>query len=501
MVIFSLAACVRPMDNDVVWRANSTQAAGLAEGAQSNSPAPTQKAFMAPTRRPNDPILTPTPDQPHQLPTRRSTEENYTVQRGDTLGKIAQLYGVDLNSIITANNISDPDLLKVGQTLTIPVPNPLPPGPDFKIIPDSELVYGPAAVGFDVQQFVASQKGYLANFSEEMEGNISNAAGIIIRVSQQYSVNPRLLLAVLEYRSGWVTHPDPDASSRDYPIGFINSAYKGLYMQLSWAANNLNRGYYLWKAGGVSGWILADGSLVPPATTINAGTAGIQHFFSLLDKQTEWVKDVMPAGLFATYQSLFGYPFDYAVEPLIPPGLQQPAMQLPFEKGAVWSFTGGPHGGWGSGSAWAAIDFAPPGDALGCVQNDAWVTAVVGGRILRAQNGEVIEDLDGDGFEQTGWVILYMHTETRDRVKIGTLVKPGDRIGHPSCEGGVSNGTHVHLARRYNGEWISADGSLPFQLDGWSSKGDGVEYDGWLVRGSQTVEAWDARRDENQISR
>ena len=51
---------------------------------------------------------------------------------------------------------------------------------------------------------------------------------------------------------------------------------------------------------------------------------------------------------------------------MIPEGLTQPELQLPFEVGDVWSYTSGPHGGWDSGSAWAALDFAPPGEALGC---------------------------------------------------------------------------------------------------------------------------------------
>ena len=37
------------------------------------------------------------------------------------------------------------------------------------------------------------------------------------------------------------------------------------------------------------------------------------------------------------------------------------------------------------------------------------------------------------------------------------------------------------LRRRYNGEWIPADGNLPFNLDGWVSSGNGVEYDGSLT--------------------
>jgi murein DD-endopeptidase MepM/ murein hydrolase activator NlpD len=129
------------------------------------------------------------------------------------------------------------------------------------------------------------------------------------------------------------------------------------------------------------------------------------------------------------------------------------------------------------------------------------VTAVADGPIVRARNGEVVQDLDGDGNEQTGWVVLYMHIHSTDRVQSGDRLRAGDRIGHPSCEGGVSNGTHVHLARRYNGEWIAADGSLPFDLDGWISAGLGPEYDGTMMRGDVRLEACGCRNDTNQIAR
>ncbi|MHB8933285.1 MAG: M23 family metallopeptidase, partial [Bellilinea sp.] len=189
------------------------------------------------------------------------------------------------------------------------------------------------------------------------------------------------------------------------------------------------------------------------------------------------------------------------LEPLVPDGITQPEMQLPFEVGKIWSFTGGPHAGWGDGSAWAAIDFAPPGGGYGCVLSDEWVTAVADGVIIRSELGVVIQDLDGDGLEQTGWTVLYLHIDSSERIPAGSVVKAGDRIGYPSCEGGVSNGTHVHLARRYNGEWISADGTLPFVLDGWVSQGTGVEYNGTLNRDGAVVEAWDRLVPQNQISR
>jgi len=123
------------------------------------------------------------------------------------------------------------------------------------------------------------------------------------------------------------------------------------------------------------------------------------------------------------------------------------------------------------------------------------------GQILRTGEGAVIQDLDGDGFEGTGWVIFYMHIERRERVEPGTTVKTGDRIGHPSCEGGVSDGTHVHLARKYNGEWIPADQDVPFVLDGWISRGQGNYYDGVLERNGQIIEAWADRDHENIIQR
>ncbi|MBP7227520.1 MAG: M23 family metallopeptidase, partial [Longilinea sp.] len=151
--------------------------------------------------------------------------------------------------------------------------------------------------------------------------------------------------------------------------------------------------------------------------------------------------------------------------------------------------------------AWAALDFAPPGEPQGCVVSENWVTAVADGVVTYAGDGVVILDLDGDGFEQTGWSIFYLHIDSYQRVKAGTRVRAGDRLGHPSCEGGVSKATHVHIARRYNGEWISADGALPFVMDGWVAQSAGVAYDGVLVRGEQVVEAWDRFLPENQIRR
>lgn len=498
LAIFLLAGCVRPWPGAATWQPPTFEPVFTQE-----IPTETLLPFLPPTRVPGSPILTPTPDALRVLPTLRSSLSVYVVQPNDTLGLIAQKYGVDLETLIKVNKLANPDRLVVGQSINIPPPEPQAPGPGFKIIPDSELVYGPASAGFNIEAFINQQGGYLSTYKEDVDNESYSGAGIITRIAKEYSVNPRLLIAVLEYKSGWVTHPYPAQDTIVYPMGYANEWKQGLYHQMAWAADNLNRGYYQWKINAVPSWVLADGSVVPISPLINAGTAGVQQLMSQLFGRQDWDYAVSEKGVFKTFSDLFGYPFDLAIEPLIPPDLQQPPMQLPFEPGKVWSFTGGPHAGWDEGSAWAAIDFAPPGDALGCVQSDEWVVAVAEGLIVRSEHGEVVEDLDGDGFEQTGWTVLYMHTETRDRVEVGKMLKAGDRIGHPSCEGGVADGTHTHLARRYNGEWIAADGPIPFNLEGWISSGDGTgtEYNGFLRRDGQVVEAWDSRKTENQIQR
>jgi LasA protease len=99
----------------------------------------------------------------------------------------------------------------------------------------------------------------------------------------------------------------------------------------------------------------------------------------------------------------------------------------------------------------------------------------------------VVQDLDADGHEQTGWVLVYLHVATKGRVAVGSMLNTNDRIGHPSCEGGKSTGTHVHVARKYNGEWILADGPIPYVLSGWVAAAGSEPYKGTLTKGDVTA--------------
>lgn len=498
------AACGRPAPTPS-WELVAPWHGWLPGPSPTPSPIPTATTDpltrLLPTLRPaGSPPITPTPDPLRAVPTPRTETVYYVVQPGDSLSGIAERYGIGPRQLQNANGLLNPNILPVGQTLEVPPPIVESPGPAAKIIPDSALVYGPASALFDLQAFVGTWASYLSSYHETIEDRRMSGAEIVQLVAQRYSVDPRLLLAILEDRGGWVRSSYISADALAYPLGFIKEGSEGLFSQLSWAADQVNHGFYRWRAGWAGPFVFADGRQVPAGPGLNAGTAGVESLYAALLPVESW-RTKMNGGFSSLYSELFGDPFELAVEPLVPPDLEQPTMSLPFEDGATWSFTGGPHSAWGAYAAWAALDFAPPGYALGCVVSNEWVTAVADGLILRAENGEVVEDLDGDGLEQTGWAVLYMHVESRDRVAAGTRVSQGDRLGHPSCEGGVSNGTHLHLARKYNGEWISADASLPFNLDGWVSAGLTYEYDGTLSRGGVVLEACGCRNEDNQVSR
>lgn len=439
----------------------------------------------------NTPII-PTPNPPRDIP---QLTDAYVVQSGDTLNQIAELYGTTAEVILSLNSLADPNVLEVGQTLQMPSTSART-GPDFKLIPDSELVFGPSASGFSVAEFIQDRQGFLNAYSEKVGTEIWSGVRIIESVALSYSVNPRLLLAILEYRSGWLDSLMPSELGLQYPMGLLNPGREGLYAQTLDMADALNQGYYGWKYRGFLSTTVGD-TRVFFAATLNPGTVGVQYALGRINALDRWQQDVSPTGFFQTYLSLFGDPFVRAVEPLVPADLSQPAFALPFAQGEEWVYTGGPHGAYNSGSAWSAVDFAPPkpSDDLVSLQGSCyisayWVTAIAPGVIARAGDGHVMLDLDGDGDEHTGWVIQYLHIDQSERVAPGTYVNTGDKIGHPSCEGGFSTGTHLHLSRRYNGEWIPVEctdcapgATAPsFVLSGWTMYGyTNQEYQGYMI--------------------
>jgi LasA protease len=417
----------------------------------------------------------------------------YYAQSGDWLPAVARRFGVEVNEITSPKILSEQGFLDAGTLLIIPdrLDKTIQYTPSLQVVPDSEVVFSATSAGFNIDQYVRDAGGYLATYREYLGTTAwTTGAREIERLAYENSVNPRLLLALLDYEARWVRGRPENQFRIDYPLGQENYRNRGLFAQMTWAVNQLSMGYYGWRMGELTYITFSDGVSLRIDPTLNAGTVAVMTLFSRHHSLNEWLR-IMDAnsGFPPFYRDMFGDPWarDEAIGRFFPPGFQQPGMSLPFEPGRTWSFTGGPHSAWGTNGPLAAIDFAPENDIPGCYVTESWVLAMAPGLVVRSGNGVVVVDMDGDGSEQTGWNIMYLHISNKDRVALGQWVDQNGLIGHASCEGGVSTGTHVHVARKYNGEWMLADGPIPFVMNGWRVVAGDKPYFGKLVNGDRIV--------------
>ncbi len=447
---------------------------------------------LAPT-----PVPAPTSGRPEYQP---GELVDYSAQNGDTLPALAAHFNTTVAQIMAANPIIPQDATTMPPGLPMKIPIYYLPlwGTAYQSIPDYTFVNGPAQIGFSTSAFVASTSGWLKNYRAYAGDAMRTGAEVVDYVATNYSVSPQLLLALLEYQTGALTQPEEPGGK--YILGFRRVNYEGAYLQLVLAANTLNNGYYSWRAGKLTEIELLDDTLFRPDPWQNAGSVALQYYFSRIYSGNKYYAAIGPDGLARVYQALFGNPWGHPVT-VLPGSLQQPAFRFPFPGGQAWTYTGGPHTGWGRGEPYSAVDFAPPAEHAGCVEakQENYAVAMADGLVVRSTVDGLALDLDGDGDERTGWVIFYLHLASATRAQLGTQLHAGDRIGYPSCEGGEVTGTHVHIARKYNGEWILADGPLAFNMNGWIAHNGAEAYQGTLTRGALTIRACECSNMQSQV--
>jgi hypothetical protein len=424
----------------------------------------------------------------------------YESQPGDTLAALAARFSTEAEEVAVyldppgewqplGEQSGGAGLLAPGLHLRLPAPAG-PFGPAERRLPDREVIFSAAAADFDAQAYLELQGGYLATFLErQVSGMPAPAGALTAQVALENSINPRLLLALLEVRCGCVRGPLAEGADPVYLLGVQGWKLNGLYRQLVWLQAQLTAGYYGWRAGTLTELTLADGSAVRLAPTLNAGTVALQYTLAQWYGKGEW--EVALAQFSSLYRAMFGDAWARAAAagPLFPPGLEQPPLNLPWQPGHTWAYTGGPHSAWEKYGVEAAIDLNPGGVRRSCEPSEEWALAMAGGVIARLGDGLLVLDLDGDGSEHTGWALLYLHLELRPTLHVGQRVQPDERLGRPDCAGGPASSAHLHLARKYNGEWMPAGGPLPFSLGGWTVGDLPGTYKGTLTNGEMVITA------------
>jgi LasA protease len=441
--------------------------------------------------------VTPLPERPIYSP---GELVDYLAQTGDTLPALAARFNTSVAEILEANPFipADATTMPPGMPMKLPIYYRPFWGSQYQILPDSLFINGPAQVEFDTATFVATQPGWLNGYVEYAFGANRSGAQIVDYVALNFSISPRVLLILLEYQAGALTQPVKPAELGSYVLGKVDYHYRGVYLQLVWAANMLNDGYYRYRAGVLIEFEHLDGRIERLDPWQNAASVALQYYFSRLLDGDSYLLAIAYDGAAQVYRNAFGDPWQ-ADMPHLPGSLSQPELRLPFAPGRAWALTGGPHTAFGTAAPFAALDFAPGAITGGCTPSEEWATAVAAGIVARSETGTVVLDLDGDGDERTGWAIFYFHIATEGRLSAGTMLQAYDPLGHPSCEGGRTTGTHIHIARKYNGEWILADGVLAFNLEGWIAHNGSQAYQGFLTRNGQTVIASESAATASQL--
>ena len=456
------------------------------------TPEPTATAEVKPTARyAGDPVRQRRPKyMPGEL-------VDYTAMDGDTLQALAARFNTTEREIREANPILPEHVttLPQGLPMQIPIYYRSSWGSSFKILADAQFVNGPADKGFTARSYTDRQPGWFKYFNVWADSRNLRGGELIDYISDVYSISPRLLLAVLQYLTNALTDPAYRNDFNDKSVLRIpGERYKSLSGQLNQLAEFFNEHYYSYKAGDFTEYELQDGTLVRIDPWLNACSAALQAYFAEYFTPEEYYHAIGPDGFVKLYKEMFGdFPPVEEYPAHLPGSLEQIELRLPFKDGEAWTYTGGPHTAWGSMHPYAAIDFAPPTNQHGCFVSYAEVIAPHSGTIVRTGTGMAMLDMDEDQDERTGWVMLFLHLKTESILPVGTHVEMGDVMGHPSCDGGTSSGTHVHLARKYNGEWMPAgSGVIPLNLDNWITEAGDIKYQGKMRRFSSYVIASEA---------
>jgi hypothetical protein len=181
------------------------------------------------------------------------------------------------------------------------------PQPAANLLPDSEVVYSPTAVDFDPVEYIAHAGGYLSDYRQYLRSTgWTDAADILLRVSRESSINPRLLLALVEYQTGCVRGQPSPSPDMDTLMGEPDYHHKGFYRQLSWAASQLSAGYYGWREGRLGAIPLSDGTIISPDPGLNAGSVALQYYLAQVLDYANWQRATAPnQGLVALYYEMF----------------------------------------------------------------------------------------------------------------------------------------------------------------------------------------------------
>lgn len=337
-----------------------------------------------------------------------------------------------------------------------------PTGYSERWLDDRTFVHGPDLLDFDLDAYLARSAPHLRPHAEFMK-----------HWSGYYSINPKVLLAVLEHRSRAVSQRD--AVADDPSAGLVPGV--GFREQVHEILSALYHDFYAHR-------------LQSDDKQLNAATYALMNLFRSRASVAEFAPDaeVTRRGFLDTYERLFpgsrtrALPLDEGVEAVPPPDL----LQLPWKLGQSWRFNG-VHTTTGSDpGVMSSIDMTRTWSLVwGNDTSTDYVVAAHAGQVT------VYSSCFVRVTSPSGWATNYYHLSTL-AVSNGQQVTANQTLGvyantqaQALCQGGSSTGPHVHFSLLQNGAYAPIDGAM---LSGYTVHSGRYSYDSdpafmWLEKG------------------
>ncbi len=361
-------------------------------------------------------------------------------------------------------------------------PAPAAPAPFFD---DQRLTYEPDFYTPQVQGFLDTQPGTLKRLAFQVGDRQHTFAETLVSQTSYYSVNPKVVLALLELQSSLLSTAGPSAEQVGWAMGYRgeNGNRRGLSAQVRWAVRQIVYGKRAYPNS--IPLTYADNSSVPPPP----GMGMSEYVVAYVLAQTT-TPDRLPSLLQrfqAVYTSLFGDPrpapegWPAPSAPFLAWPMQHAAQVTSFfdhdapfltrdasssittywgrsETDIAFAYDG--HDGWD-------YALAPPDMAL----------AAADGQVIFAGNADdgcatraVILD-HGNGYRTLYWHLASVDVET------GQPITRGQTLGMIGASG-CATGPHLHFGVQYLGR-----NTDPY---GWC----GAEPDPWQQHPAGTISNW-----------
>jgi murein DD-endopeptidase MepM/ murein hydrolase activator NlpD len=352
---------------------------------------------------------------------------------------------------------------------------PPPPPPRAALIDRERFFYEPDFYSPQIQAFLETQPGPLKSYRATIGNREHSFADVLSSQTTLYSINPKVVLALIEQQSGLLSNSAPSEDQQRFMLGFRgeNEGRAGWMSQLRWAIRELHRAQRDFPSAPDLVYADQSHSPLPPGLTVAdyavmrvlAATTSAPELAAKLDQSNN--------SFVATYARLFGDPRD-AVANLPKPAVPflTPPMEAlhettsffdhdaPFltQDGSIVTYRGDRdeqlsydgHDGWDYG-------MMPPEPVL----------AAADGTVVFAGNSD-----DGCGIahvviieHHNGYRTLYWHL-SRASVEPGPI-KRGEQIGIAGSSG-CATGPHLHFQVQYLGRdtdpagWCGPKGGDPW---------------------------------------